>query len=360
MPTKPTMHSTASRPAAAPGTWDTRRRQRRKTKTLTMLVDDYLVGHRSEGHSPKTLEWHSTALHLLLRFLDQEGISDPLALETMHLRRWVVWLGSPESAIVRKGRTVIMPRSKRTIHTYTRSAHAFCRWLFVEGHSAVDVTDHFVLPKLGKPLVRILEEEDFARLLDACEDSQYPREFVLRNRGLLWLLYDTGMRVSELAGLTLPQVDLRTGVVVVHGKGDKERRIAVGANALAALRRYLDHGRPALQRSPHDVRVFLGPDGPLSVSGVKQVLRRLKQRWGFTDRRVSAHIFRHTFAVRYLMLGGDPFSLQQLLGHEDMETIHNYMHLNDLHIQTQKRKFSPGDHVSFSATRRRRQGFRTA
>ena len=58
-----------------------------------------------------------------------------------------------------------------------------------------------------------------------------------------------------------------------------------------------------------------------------------------------AHRFRHTFAVRYLMLGGDPFSLQELLGHEDMATIRNYMHLNDIHIQTQKRKFSPGDHA---------------
>ncbi len=88
------------------------------------------------------------------------------------------------------------------------------------------------------------------------------------------------------------------------------------------------------------------------------MIRRLKRRCGFTDRRISAHIFRHTFAVRYLMLGGDPFTLQQLLGHEDMETIRNYMHLNDIHIQTQKRKFSPGDHVSFSARPTRRRDFR--
>src|SRR5262249_4205452 len=77
-----------------------------------------------------------------------------------------------------------------------------------------------------------------------------------------------------------------------------------------------------------------------------------------TAKRISAHIFRHTFAVRYLLLGGDPFTLQQLLGHEDMETIRNYMHLNDLHVQTQKRKVSPGDHVSYSAPPNRRRDFR--
>jgi site-specific recombinase XerD len=181
---------------------------------------------------------------------------------------------------------------------------------------------------------------------------------VLRNRAILWLLYDTGTRVSELAAMALAQVDLRTGMVVVHGKGEKERRIAIGANTLAAMRRYLDHGRPALQRSPHESHVFLAPDGPLSVTGVKQVIRRLKLPCEFTGRRLSAHNFRHTFAARYLMLGGDPCTLQQLLGHEDMETIRNDMPVNDIHIQTQKRKFSPGDHVSFSSTPRRRRGFR--
>jgi integrase/recombinase XerD len=88
------------------------------------------------------------------------------------------------------------------------------------------------------------------------------------------------------------------------------------------------------------------------------VLRRLKWRCGFTDRRISAHILRRTFAVRYPMRRGDPFTLRQLLGHEAIEPTRNYMHLKDLHIQTQKRQFSPGDHVSFSACPIRRKDFR--
>jgi site-specific recombinase XerD len=338
----------------------------RRRNTLALAVDDYLMVHRSEGHSAKTLEWHDTALGLLLRFLEQEiGIDDPHELETGHLRRWVVWLGTPESQTVRPGRTAPAPRSKRTIHTYARSAHAFGKWLHEEGLTDHDVTNHFTLPKLGKPLIRILEEDEFARLLLACEVSQYPREYVLRDRALLWVLYDTGIRLAEVAGLTLGSLDLRTGVLTVRGKGDKERRVALGANALAALRRYLDQGRPSLDWTAASSsvaradRLFLGAAGPLSRRGIDQIISRLKRRCGLADRRILPHIFRHTFAVRYLMLGGDPFSLQQLLGHEDMETIRNYMHLNDLHIQTQKRKFSPGDHVAFSATSRRRTGFRS-
>jgi integrase len=72
---------------------------------------------------------------------------------------------------------------------------------------------------------------------------------------------------------------------------------------------------------------------------------RLRKRAGITDKRISPHILRHTFAVRYLVLGNDPFSLQELLGHEDMTTVKNYMHMNDTTIQDQKRKYSPGDHL---------------
>ena len=88
------------------------------------------------------------------------------------------------------------------------------------------------------------------------------------------------------------------------------------------------------------------------------LFRRLKQRAGFTDRRVHPHLFRHTFAVRYLLNGGDVFSLQELLGHEDMETIRNYMHLADANVQSQKRKFSPGDQIELKSKKQRRNGFR--
>ena len=93
-----------------------------------------------------------------------------------------------------------------------------------------------------------------------------------------------------------------------------------------------------------------------------QLFARLRKRAGITNKRISPHIFRHTFAVRYLMLGGDIYTLQELLGHEDIATIKNYMHLNDTLVQEQKRKFSPGDNVPFSDSsgggRRQRTDFR--
>jgi len=102
----------------------------------------------------------------------------------------------------------------------------------------------------------------------------------------------------------------------------------------------------------------LAENGPIAPHGVQMMIKRLQVRAGLQERRVHPHLFRHTFAVRYLMRGGDIFTLQELLGHEDMETIRNYMHLADVHVQAQKRKFSPGNEIEMTPRRLRRQSFR--
>jgi integrase/recombinase XerD len=97
---------------------------------------------------------------------------------------------------------------------------------------------------------------------------------------------------------------------------------------------------------------------PLTKNGIEMLFKRVRERAGITHKRISPHIFRHTFAIRYLVLGNDPFSLQELLGHEDLSTVKNYMHMNDEIIQEQKRKYSPGDHLPtrMPGPRERRRG----
>jgi site-specific recombinase XerD len=157
----------------------------------------------------------------------------------------------------------------------------------------------------------------------------------VRNRAILWVLYDTGIRVSELCGLRLSDFDRKHGVLTVTGKGSKERRIALGSNCLRNLLYYLDKHRPDEEEladwgSAGEDHVFLSETRlPLTKNGVTLLFKRIRQRSGITDKRISPHIFRHFFAIRYLVLGNDPFSLQELLGHEDMTTVKNYMHMND-------------------------------
>ena len=173
----------------------------------------------------------------------------------------------------------------------------------------------------------------------------------MRNRAILWVYYDAGIRISELCGLRLSDFDRKRGILTVKGKGSKERRVALGQNCLRNLLYYLDKHRPDEEElvewgSAGEDHLFLSETRiPLTKNGVEMLFARLRKRAGITHKRISPHILRHTFAVRYLVLGNDPFSLQELLGHEDMTTVKNYMHMNDATIQEQKRKYSPGDHL---------------
>ena len=330
------------------------RRASHQQLTIQEAMDAYLLHHESTDSQPKTLEWHR---HCLGSFRDYCALHDLTlleAIETEDAQRWVVEL--------QKVPTTRGKRSGRTISWYVRSLRAYYRWCCRRGFVETDITEWLDLPKVEKPLIRILESEEFERLLTACTVDTTNRSsgqhHVVRNEAILWLLYDTGIRLAELCSLKLQNFDRARGTIIVYGKGRKERKIALGKNALQVIGRYLTHWRdlfPSADAAPY---FFLTEEGGITNEGIKMLFRRLKQRAGFTDRRVHPHLFRHTFAVRYLLNGGDVFSLQELLGHEDMETIRNYMHLADANVQSQKRKFSPGDQIELKSKKQRRNGFR--
>ena len=181
-----------------------------------------------------------------------------------------------------------------------------------------------MFPKVGRPLIQTIEPEEFERLLVACappnETGQMADRATVRNRAILWLLYDTGIRVSELCGLRLGDFDRRHGVITVRGKGSKERRIALGSNCLRNLLYYLDRHRPGEEElaewgSAGEEHLFLAETRtPLTKNGVEMLFSRLRKRAGITDKRISPHILRHTFAVRYLVLGNDPLACRNCWG----------------------------------------------
>ena len=246
----------------------------------------------------------------------------------------------------------------------------FSTGLCSEGLLPSSPFERVAFPKVGKPLIQTISEEEFEKLLHACvlsqDDGRYAERATARNRAILMLLYDTGIRVSELTNMRLGDLDRKHGLIVVKGKGSKERRIALGQTCLRTLLHYLDRHRPdekemAEWGQPGGDHLFLSETRkPLTKNSMTLLFARLKKRAGITGKRISPHIFRHTFAIRYLVLGNDPFSLQALLGHEDMTTVKNYMHMNDQTIQDQKRKYSPSDHFSGhlpESREMRRRGF---
>jgi|GEM_PF-42061 site-specific recombinase XerD len=322
---------------------------RRATTTIERAIGDYLLDHEGGNRSKKTIEWHRTALGFLREFLAQERqITLVEEITVPDLTAWFVQLRKAPGA---HGKL----RSERTVQTYARSARAFFHWLVRQNLISDNPFDRVVFPKVGKPIIKTITPEEFEQLLRACappnETGPLATRAAVRNRAILWVLYDSGIRVSELCGLRVGDFDRKQGILTVKGKGSKERRIALGSNCQRNLLYYLDQYRPDQEElaewgSPDEDHLFLSETRlPLTKNGMTQLFARLKKRSGITGKRISPHIFRHTFAIRYLVLGNDPFSLQELLGHEDMATVKNYMHMNDEVIQEQKRKYSPGDHL---------------
>lgn len=353
-----------SRPASSKSASRSVTASKRQGISLCGAIESYIQDHIGGNHSPKTLEWHRTALGLFATFLEHEQELTMVGdIDASHITAWFAHLRTVPGARGKK-------RSERTVQTYARSVRAFFHWSVRRQFLDRNPFDLVIFPKVGKPLIQTITAEEFERLLWACappnELGPIAERAAVRNRAILWVFYDTGIRVSELCGLRLENLDRKHGVLTVWGKGSKERRIALGQNCQRHLLYYLDHHRPDEEElaewgSAGEDHLFLSETRlPLTKNGVTLLFARLRKRAGISGRRLSPHILRHTFAIRYLVAGGDPFSLQELLGHEDLATVKLYMRMNDETIQNQKRKFSPGDHLPASMPgprQTRRRGF---
>ncbi|MFC2032116.1 tyrosine-type recombinase/integrase [Chloroflexota bacterium] len=169
-----------------------------------------------------------------------------------------------------------------------------------------------------------------------------------RNQTIFMLLIDTGLRMGELINLKMDDVHMNEGLLKVMGKGKKERIVPMGSNAQRALQRYLFRYRPKPFSTSIDY-VFLSVMGkPLTDNSIKLIFSRLAKRSGVA--RLHAHLCRHTFATRFLINGGDVFTLQQILGHSTLEMVRHYVNLASNHVAIQHQKFSPLDRLNMRKT----------
>jgi integrase/recombinase XerD len=209
------------------------------------------------------------------------------------------------------------------------------RWLLREGRIATDPSLNIDMPRLGRPLPKTLSEAEVEALLGA-PDIGTP--LGLRDRAMLEVLYATGLRVSELVGLRHEQVNLRQGVVRVVGKGDRERLVPLGEEALAWLERWLATGRPTVLGGRRTADLFPTPRGSgMTRQGFWQRIKAHARRAGIA-KPLSPHTLRHAFATHLLNHGADLRVVQMLLGHADVSTTQIYTHvarerLKELHAR---------------------------
>jgi integrase/recombinase XerD len=217
-------------------------------------------------------------------------------------------------------------RAATTIARRIAALRSFYRHQVLVGARSDSPAADLELPKRRRALPKTLSPGEVERLIEAAVGTT-PR--AQRDQALVELMYGAGLRVSEAVGLDKTGVDLDGALVRVIGKGSKERIVPLGRPAVDALRRYLAHGRPHLDRR-HRPDLFLNAQGgALTRAGVFLILRKLAEKAGLEPERVHPHLLRHSFATHLLEGGADLRSVQEMLGHADLATTELYTHVSD-------------------------------
>jgi integrase/recombinase XerD len=224
----------------------------------------------------------------------------------------------------------------RSVARALSAARGFFAYLVAERERQDDPTANLSAPKLMKRLPKVLSEEEVERLL-AAPDTSEPRG--QRDRAMIETMYATGLRVSELVTLTLPQLRLDAGFLVAYGKGSKERIVPVGEAAEAWLLRYLREARPGLQKTRSDA-VFLSRLGAgMTRERCWQILQEYGRAAGIAG--LSPHKLRHSFATHLLEHGADLRAVQMMLGHADIATTQIYTHIHQHRLKSLYDRFHP-------------------
>jgi integrase/recombinase XerD len=222
-------------------------------------------------------------------------------------------------------------RVQSTIATYARSTHAWCAWLVGQGYLAQSPFARISFPQGKKRRLHLVEQGTFERVLAACHTTRTKQATTVnaapaRNRALLWVLWDTGLLVSEVCALNLEDVDLAQETLHVQGKGSRGRVLPLTPQVQQALTVYLEQYRLRAGKHGASDPLFLSEQrARLTRNGFTLLFRRLCGRAGLEDRRLTPTMLRDMFAMRFLQTGGPPQALQRLLGLAESTSITRYL-----------------------------------
>lgn len=271
------------------------------------------------GLSTNSRDSYASDLRLLARWQRARG-SDLRRLDAPALKEYLAFRGAA------RGRLRLGARSQARLLS---SVRRFFRFLVREKERTDDPTAELESPRIGRSLPKSLSGAEIDRLLAAPELDD---PLGLRDRAMLELMYASGLRVSELVGLSFGQYVAGSQLVQVIGKGGRERLVPVGDEAAYRIEEYLRGARVQLERGPCEA-LFLSARGrAMTRQNFWQRLRRHAQRAGI-QRRISPHALRHSFATHLLDHGADLRAVQMLLGHSDLSTTQIYTHVARVRLQ---------------------------
>ena len=308
---------------------------------LSGLLEEYATWLRVErGLATNSLAAYRRDLLRYAGWLRTTGRSDPDTIDEAVVAAYVEWL---KAARDDDGRARFAPASIARALAAVRSFHRFC---LEEGLLDVDPSDEVGSPRVPQGIPKALSEDEVEALLGAVPgDGPRPQ----RDRAILETLYGGGLRISELVGLDLGDLDLHGGMARVLGKGSKERVVPLGRSARGALQEYLDSGRIDLDRSRNRAdrnALFLNArGGRLTRQGAWLIVRAAGDRAGLRG-RLYPHVLRHSCATHMLDHGADIRVVQELLGHASLSTTQVYTKVSPERLRAVYESAHPRAHAS--------------
>ncbi len=289
---------------------------------------------------------------LIDQFLDWIWLESGLSPHTIaayrnDLNQFSIWLNSRNSELAKSKREDILAylshrmqqgTQSRTVarflSTMKRYYHFAIEQKWIKENPVKDVT----MPKTIRHLPKVISEQEVEKLLSAADTKSH---YGLRDRAMLETLYATGLRVSELVNLTLSQINLQAGVVRVTGKGNKQRLVPMGQEAITWVEKYLDKSRSKLIKKQLTDAVFLSSRG---TAMTRQAFWQLIKKYAALidiKSELSPHTLRHAFATHLLNHGADLRTTQMLLGHADLSTTQIYTHVANERLKSLHAKHHP-------------------
>lgn len=320
---------------------------------LSQAIDGFLLEKELAGASPNTIGDYQRNLAKFQRWLEKsQNLPDPpiASIRKSHIQAFLQHLLTTRfdglSGVAPRTPKPYAPHTIKNIHTTLSSLWS---WAQKEGYVRTNIVREIPAPKQSEIAIEPFTQQEIRKLLRAAEQSETWRDSekvsklhnATRNKAIILLLLDTGIRASELCNLSLDDIDLKMGTAKVRGKGrmdhgrGKERIVYFSKATSKAIWRYLSE-RPETTFE----NVFLTQDGnPIARDRLYTMLKRIGKRAGVNG--VHPHRFRHTFAISFLRNGGDVYSLQRLLGHTSLDMVKRYLKIAESDAASAHRRASP-------------------
>jgi site-specific recombinase XerD len=305
--------------------------------TLNDALIAYRICAKAEGKSPRTIEWITSSVGYFANFLG--GGQDITKITANDLRRFIIALQeSHKYSRHPYNRTQEAKLSPQSINTYCRAIRAFFGYLHREELTRANPIEKVKMPKAPQKVVPTLSAEEVERLL-----SQPDRrtDIGFRDFAILITFIDTAVRLSELAGLMVADVDLENGYLKVLGKGGRERYVPFGQKVAKALLKYRLKHRP--KPSGDDWFWLTAGGARLTPKRIEKIVAEYGKRAGI---HCYCHKLRHTSAIMYLRNGGDPFSLQKKLGHSSLAMTRHYSNPVDSDVRAAHLRYGVADRLN--------------